>query len=113
MTSLNICNGLPESTHGTVSHAIPLTCDVSNLVPGSPVQNEIFYRSATCLIIDSEIQCQNCVKCNKTANKLKQKELRNINTPAKKNAPLAFTHRKKIELALIEERKNNKFCALK
>ena len=34
--------------------------------------------------------------------------LKNISTPAKKNAPLSATHRTKVELALIEERKKNK-----
>ena len=55
-TSCNICKGVHENTNGAIRHTIPLTLDVVNLIPGSPNQCEIFYRSASCLVIDEKIQ---------------------------------------------------------
>ena len=111
--SLHICKGLQSqfpNAKAVRDHIIPLKRDLSaEVVPGSSNDIEMYRRAPSCYVLlnDSDM----CPECDKTVKKCKQQEqriLKNISKPAKKNAPLSATHRKKVELALIEERKKNK-----
>ena len=109
---LDTCKGLAENIKGTVSHTIPLVRNFDQLATGP--NQEIFYRDAGCQVALADRLSNICKNCQDFGKKIHQSEsriLKNINKPAKKNAPLSVTHRKKVELALIEERQKNKAMA--
>lgn len=110
--NLNVCPGLQNSNEETVSHVCTLSFDKNNIVYGSP-QSKIFYRAPTCSVLiptnDKKTdKCQNCVKVGVNVAKKLSKQEKNLNTPAHPFAPLSRTHKRKIELALLEERQKVK-----
>lgn len=95
-----------------VKQNIPLHTDLKTMVAGSPNASKTYYRAPTCCIllcIDDDKICNDCKQHIVNIKKKEQRKERQINTPAKPNAPLSQTHRRKIESALKEERnKTNK-----
>ena len=109
ITQSNVWQGLSKVLDGSTNHIIPLKTDISKLIPGSPSESEHFHRVPSCyIIVESEDKCEQCLKYEVNEEKATKKQDRIINTPARPNAPISCTNRKRIELALKEERKKNK-----
>lgn len=106
---LRICPGL-ISNESTISHICTLALDFNNILPGSPLRVETFNRSQGCCILmpKTEQKCLCCVKLEADIAKKAKRHEKNLNIPASSSAPLSRTHKRKIELALIEERNKSK-----
>ena len=87
-----ICNGLNEDDCSTDPHVVPAETDIDD--PGSSKYNSItFYRPENCFLLHhSGAKCSNCLLHEKDNDKKCKRQLKMINTPASKYAPLSKTH---------------------
>ena len=74
----------------------------------SRVDETIFYRSASCNLLSTDIVCDICHHLESIETKCFQKKKRNMLTPAKLNAPVSATAPEKIVLALRQQRNDIK-----
>ena len=101
----NICKGVTSvDSSNLIIHSVPCKVDIESEVP---LQAHTYKRPKDCAVFidktDHEI-CENCSKFIVQQNKTVRQKNSNINTAAKPNAPLSFTHPNKVKLALQEQR---------
>ena len=111
--NMSVCPGLLNSNEESVSHVCPLSIDTENIVVGSP-NSILYHRAHNCSVLLSfngdnrEKKCQNCKQVETNIAKKATRQQKNLETPAHPFAPLSRTNKRKVELALIEERKKVK-----
>lgn len=107
--SYNFCDGV----NGVLSdqllcHSLPV--DLESIIDSSS-QNmaKQYKRPKNCLVIcETAGNCKNCTDFIANSEKRENKVNKQLNTPAKPNAPLKNTHQNRVLLALQQERSKNK-----
>ena len=97
---------LPYLPYLTLPHVVPSETDIDN--PGSSKYNSItFYRPENCFLLhNSGKKCSNCLLHEKDNCKKLKRQLKTINIPASKYAPLSKTHPNRRILALEQKCKD-------
>ena len=104
LETYDICGGVSLPGTELLTHAVPIKVDMLQEME-SQAQVKLFRRTKQCQVLQmNENKCHNCKIVETKLKKEEVKKSRNINVPAKLNAPLSQTHPNRLKLTIQQQR---------
>ena len=103
LETYDICGGVSLPGTELLTHAVPIKVDMLQEME-SQAQVKLFHRTKQCQALHlNENQCHNCKLVETKLKKEEIKKSKNINVPAKLNAPLSQTHPNRLKLTIQQQ----------